>query len=141
VWPGGALLGVVALGGALGSLGRWAVGVAAPHQAGGFPWDTLGVNVSGAFAAGMLTAFLVARPGAHRLAGPFVGVGLLGGWTTFSAFAVDVVALTSAGREPVAAAYLAATLVLGVGAVPAGMRAVQRLRTGRPASPTRSNAP
>ena len=51
------------------------------------------VNVTGAFAMGLLVAYLVDRPGVHRLARPFVGVGVLGGWTTFSALAVDVVQL------------------------------------------------
>ena len=88
-----AVLATVALGGVIGSLGRYAVGVALPHRPGAFPWATLVVNVTGAFAMGLLVAYLVDRPGAHRLARPFVGVGVLGGWTTFSALAVDVVQL------------------------------------------------
>ena len=78
--PGGgradvAVLATVALGGAVGSVGRYAVGVALPHEATGFPWATLLVNVSGAFAMGLLVAYLVDRPGVHRLARPFVEPG------------------------------------------------------------------
>lgn len=115
-----AALGAVAVGGVLGSLGRWALGLALPHAAGSFPWATLVVNVSGAFAMGVLVAFLVARPGTHRLARPFVGVGVLGGWTTFSALAVDVLELTAADRVQGALGYVAATFLLGTLAVGAG---------------------
>lgn len=116
------LLGAVALGGVLGSLGRWGVGLALPHEPGEVPWGTVVVNVTGAFAMGLLVAHLVARPGAHRLARPFAGVGVLGGWTTFSALAVDAVALGDTGHLPVALAYVAATFVVGVLAVAAGAR-------------------
>ena len=113
-------LGAVALGGAIGSLGRYAVGVALPHAVGGFPWATFVVNVTGAFAMGLLVAYLVDRPGVHRLARPFVGVGVLGGWTTFSALAVDAVLLGAADRAQLALGYVAATFLLGTLAVAAG---------------------
>jgi CrcB protein len=115
-----ATLGAVAAGGVVGSLGRWAVGLALPHAGGDLPWATLVVNVSGAFAMGLLVAFLVARPGAHRLARPFVGVGVLGGWTTFSALAVDAVALAAADHVQVALGYVGATFLVGTLAVAAG---------------------
>ena len=120
--PDPALLGGVALGGAVGSLGRWAVGLALPHDGGAFPWATFLVNVTGALAMGLLVAFLVDRPGAHRLARPVLGVGLLGGWTTFSALAVDAVGLGEGGHPGTAALYLAATFVVGVLAVAGGLR-------------------
>ena len=110
----------VAVGGVLGSLGRWAVGLALPHAAGTFPWATFVVNVSGAFAMGVLVAFLVGRPGTHRLARPLLGVGVLGGWTTFSALAVEVVGLGSADHAQLALAYVAATFLVGTLAVGAG---------------------
>lgn len=118
--PDARLLGTVAAGGVVGSLGRWGVGLALPHAAGGMPWATLVVNVTGAFAMGLLVAFLVDRPGVHRLLRPFVGVGVLGGWTTFSTLAVDVVQLGAAGRVPLLLAYLGGTFALGVAAVGAG---------------------
>lgn len=117
-----ALLGTVALGGAVGSLSRWGVEVALPPAPGAVPWGTLVVNVTGAFAMGLLVAWLVVRPGAHRLARPFVGVGLLGGWTTFSALAVEAVALGESGHVQVAVLYVAGTFLVGVLAVAAGVR-------------------
>lgn len=125
-----ALLASVALGGVLGSLGRYAVATALPHQPGAFPWATFAVNVSGAFAMGLLVAYLVDRPGVHRLARPFVGVGVLGGWTTFSALAVDAVQLGSAGQEQVALVYVTATFLLGTLAVAAGSLLGQRVWPG-----------
>ncbi|HET7823397.1 MAG TPA: fluoride efflux transporter CrcB [Ornithinibacter sp.] len=125
-----AVLATVAVGGVIGSLGRYAVGAALPHQGGDFPWATLVVNVTGAFAMGLLVAFLVDRPGAHRLARPFVGVGLLGGWTTFSTLAVDAVQLGQVGQEQVALVYVAATFLVGTLAVAAGSVLGQRVWPG-----------
>ena len=125
-----ALLASIAAGGIVGSLGRYAVAVALPHRPGTFPWATLTVNVTGAFAMGLLVAYLVDRPGVHRLARPFVGVGLLGGWTTFSALAVDAVQLGSAGRGQVALVYLTATFLFGTLAVAGGSLLGQRLWPG-----------
>ena len=125
-----AVLATVALGGVIGSLGRFAVGAALPHQGGEFPWATLVVNVTGAFAMGLLVAYLVDRPGAHRLARPFVGVGVLGGWTTFSALAVDVVQLGHADHVQTALAYVAATFLVGTLAVAAGSLLGQRVWPG-----------
>ena len=124
------VLAAVALGGVVGSLGRYAVGLAVPQPADRFPSATLIVNVTGAFAMGLLVAFLVDRPGSHRLARPFVGVGMLGGWTTFSALAVEVVALATVDRVQVALLYVAATFLLGTLAVPAGAVVGQRVWPG-----------
>lgn len=126
-----AALVVVALGGVVGSLGRYAVGLLLPHAAGGFPWATLTVNVSGALAMGLLVAFLVDRPGTHRLARPFLGAGVLGGWTTFSALAVDVVQLGAADEAWLATAYVAATFIVGTAAVGAGTAVGQRFWPSR----------
>ena len=124
------VLATVALGGVIGSLGRYAVGAALPHSGTDFPWATLVVNVTGAFAMGLLVAYLVDRPGAHRLARPFVGVGVLGGWTTFSALAVDVVQLGHAAHVQTALAYVAATFLVGTLAVAAGSVIGQRVWPG-----------
>lgn len=123
-------LGVVALGGVLGSLGRYAVGVALPHEAAGFPWATFVVNVTGAFAMGLLVAYLLDRPGVHSLVRPFVGVGVLGGWTTFSALAMDAVALGAADRTQLALGYVTATFLVGTLAVAAGSAVGQRVWPG-----------
>jgi CrcB protein len=128
--PDPALLATIAAGGAIGALGRWAVGVAIPHASGAMPWATLVVNVTGAFAMGLLVAFLVDRPGVHRLARPFVGVGILGGWTTFSALAVDVISLYEAHHVSLLLGYLTATFLLGTLAVGAGQEAGRRVWPG-----------
>ena len=124
------VLGAVSLGGVIGSLGRYAVGDALPHSGSEFPWATLVVNVSGAFAMGLLVAYLVDRPGVHRLARPFVGVGVIGGWTTFSALAMDAVALGAADRAQLALGYVAATFLVGTLAVAAGSAVGQRVWPG-----------
>lgn len=108
-------LAAVAAGGAIGSLGRWGVGLAA----GGSHWATLLVNVTGAFAMGVLVAWL-ARGTAHPLARPFLSVGLLGGWTTYSSFALDTHALAGDGLGGLLG-YLVLTIGLGVGAAVAGL--------------------
>jgi len=125
-----AVLATVAFGGVLGSLGRYAVGVTLPHAPEGFPWATLTVNLTGAFAMGLLVAFLVNRPGAHHLARPFVGVGVLGGWTTFSALAADVVQLGAADEAQLAVAYVAVTFLAGPLAVGAGTAVGHRVWRG-----------
>jgi CrcB protein len=114
----------------VGSLGRYAVGLALPHGVGAFPWATFLVNVTGALAMGLLVGYLVDRPGTHPLARPFVGVGLLGGWTTFSALAVDVVNLAESGHHQLALLYVTATFLLGTLAVGAGTAAATRIWPG-----------
>ena len=85
-----------------------------------FPWSTLATNVAGCFAIGVLMVLVVERLSSSRLVRPFFGTGLLGGFTTFSTYAVDTRELLAAGRPAVAAAYLLGTLVLGLLAVVVG---------------------
>jgi CrcB protein len=114
---------LAALGGALGALARWAVTTALPHARGAWPWATLLVNLSGCLVIGALLAVLLARfPGSRRLR-PFLAVGVLGGYTTYSTFAVDVVQLADAGRGALAAAYVLASVLGGVLAVVLGLLA------------------
>ena len=115
------LLGVVAVGGAVGSLGRYAVGLALPHVAGDFPWATFVVNVTGSLAMGLLVAWVLAMAAPHPWLRPFLGVGVLGGWTTFSSFALDAHALGAAGRPIIAVAYVVASFVVGLFAVGTGL--------------------
>lgn len=115
----GALL--VAAGGVAGALGRAAVTVLLPHEPGGWGWSTLLVNALG---AALLTALLARRPDDRtRL---LLGTGALGGFTTFSGFAVDTVLLVEAGRPAVAAAYAVVSVVTLVGAGAAGARVGRR---------------
>jgi fluoride exporter len=114
---------LAALGGALGALARWGVATALPSSAGAWPWATLLVNLTGCLLIGVLLAVLLARfPGSPWLR-PFLATGVLGGYTTFSTFAVETVALLDAGRPATAAGYVAASVGGGVLAVVAGLLA------------------
>ncbi len=116
----------IAVGGALGTAARWSLARALPHSPDEFPWSTLLANVVGCFALGVLMVVVVERLPSSRLVRPFFGTGLLGGFTTFSTYAVDTRDLLAAGRPALAAAYLLATLVLGLLAVVAALRLAER---------------
>jgi CrcB protein len=120
-------LAAVAVGGALGALARWGVAEALPHDSGRFPWDTLLTNLAGCFLIGVLMVLVVEVLPGRRLVRPFLGTGILGGFTTFSTYALDTRTLLADGRAAVAAAYLAGTLVLGLIAVLAGLRLTERV--------------
>lgn len=102
----------VAAGGVLGAEGRYGLAGLLPHAGHQFPWSILIVNVSGCLLIGALMVLLLELTSPHRLARPFLGVGVLGGYTTFSTFAVDTVRLVDAHRPLIAAAYVGATAVL-----------------------------
>ena len=118
------VLGVVALGGALGSLLRWGATLVLPNAA-EFPWSTLAVNTAGCFAIGVLMFVIIELVTAHRLVRPFLGVGLLGGLTTFSTYVADAVKLVAAGRAGLALAYLLITALAALTAVVAGLAAAR----------------
>jgi CrcB protein len=111
-----------ALGGALGALARWGVAEGLPHAPDGWPWSTLLVNLTGCLLLGLLIAAVFARHPDHRWLRPFLGTGVLGGYTTFSTFAVDTVRLADAGAWPSAVGYALASVVGGVLAAAAGVR-------------------
>jgi CrcB protein len=116
------VLGVIALGGGLGALARHGLTTALPTPPGHFPWATFLVNVAGCFLIGVLMVLVTDVWTAHRLVRPFVGVGFLGGFTTFSTYAVEIHELLRPGTVVVAFAYLAGTLVCAMLAVLAGVR-------------------
>jgi CrcB protein len=97
----------VALGGALGGTVRWWLGELAPDGT-GFPWTTFAINVSGSLALALLP--LVAMVRARPALAVGLGPGLLGGYTTLSAYADQGRSLLADGRPALAAVYLAATL-------------------------------
>ena len=119
---------LAALGGALGALARWGVATALTHSPGGWPWATLLVNLTGCLLMGALVAVLTARSPEPPWARPFLAVGVLGGYTTYSAFAVEVVGLVEAGAPVLAAGYVLVSLLGGVLAVAAGALAVRTVR-------------
>ncbi|MEV6600209.1 CrcB family protein [Actinoplanes sp. NPDC051346] len=100
------VLAVVSAGGVLGALARYGILAAWAHEPGGFAWSTWTVNVTGCFLIGVLTVLISRFRPDQRLIRPFWGVGVLGGYTTFSTATVDV--LESAPGT--ALAYLVATL-------------------------------
>jgi CrcB protein len=116
------VLGVIALGGGLGALARYGLALAIPGHPGRFPWATFLTNVSGCFLIGVL---MVLVAGAHRLVRPFFGVGVLGGFTTFSTYAVELHGLLRMGDVGVAFAYLAGTLLSALLAVLIGVMATR----------------
>lgn len=105
------VVGVVALGGGLGALGRYGLAEALPTPSGGFPWATFATNVLGCLLIGVLMVLVTEARQAHRLVRPFLGVGVLGGFTTFSTYAVETSGLLRHGEAGLAVAYLAGTLV------------------------------
>ncbi|MBY6158336.1 fluoride efflux transporter CrcB [Pseudooceanicola nitratireducens] len=110
----------VALGGAIGASARYLTGVAALRLMGpGFPWGTLVVNVIGSFLMGAIV-ILLAELSANRFA-PLLMTGLLGGFTTFSAFSLDAVTLWERGETMQAATYVVASVVLSLAALMAGL--------------------
>jgi CrcB protein len=115
----------VAVGGALGSLARYGVGLALPHTPGTFPLGTFLVNVLGCLLIGALIVTITELREAHPLARPFLATGVLGGFTTFSTYAVDAQELLLAGHVATAAAYIVGTLVVAVAATWTGMRLVR----------------
>ena len=116
---------VIAAGGALGSLARWAVTTAIPHAPDGIPWATLLENVTGAFILGALMVLILDFWPPSRYLRPFLGVGVLGGYTTFSTYMLDTRTLLTEGRVPAAFGYLLGTLLTGLIAVWAGVLAAR----------------
>jgi fluoride exporter len=117
---------LAAIGGALGALARWGLSEALPSP-GGWPWATLLVNITGCFLLGLLLAVLGRRSPQPAWVPPFVGVGILGGYTTYSTFAVEVVVLVDDGAPALAAGYLLLSVAGGIAAVAAGAVTARRV--------------
>lgn len=134
---------VIGAGGALGSLARWGVGELLPWSGHEFPWATFLENISGGLALGMLMVLLLDVWPPHRYLRPFLGVGLLGGYTTFSTYMLETRDLLVGGQAVTAFTYLAGTLFIGLAAVwlgifsaRAAVRVAQHRRRHRAATPT-----
>lgn len=112
----------VAVGGALGSVARYLLSTLLRNAAPGFPWGTLAVNVVGGLAMGVIVAYAVTKPGALsdtlRLG---LTTGILGGFTTFSAFSVETLLLWRDGSATAAFANVAANLTLSLAACAIGL--------------------
>ncbi|PJE96948.1 camphor resistance protein CrcB [Streptomyces carminius] len=126
-----AVLAAVAAGGALGATARYALISAWPAPPGGLPWATLAVNTAGSALLGVLMVLVAEYGRGHPLARPFLGTGVLGGFTTCSAYALDTVTLLERGAAGTASAYLGGTLAAALGAVWAGAAAARAVLGGR----------
>ena len=113
---------LVAIGGAVGSVARHLVGVASLRLFGpAFPFGTLIVNLVGAFVMGVFVELLARRFGASNDLRLLIATGVLGGFTTFSSFALDTAALWERGEVISSFVYVATTLVLGLAALFLGL--------------------
>lgn len=118
----------IAAGGAIGAVARHFVSSQITHWLGsGFPWGILIVNVAGSFAMGVLVeaSALVWSPSPELRA--FITVGMLGAFTTFSTFSLEVVLLYERGQMALAAGYVASSVVLAVGGLFAGLALVRAI--------------
>ena len=119
---------LVAFGGALGSVCRYLVGIGALRLMGpSFPWGTLTVNVAGSFAIGVLAELIVARFGASAELRLLLITGFLGGFTTFSALALDAVTLFERGASLAATIYLVLSVGASIAAAIAGIGLMRSL--------------
>lgn len=132
------LLPVIAVGGALGSVARWGLGSALRHGPDEIAWGTLLANVSGSLLLGLLMAFVLDVWSGRRYVRPFLGVGVLGGYTTFSTYELDARGLLATGHPGLALGYLAGSVAAALLAVTLGVVAgrlaidARRTREARP---------
>jgi CrcB protein len=117
-WP---VLTVISAGGVTGALARYGLAEAFPHSADRFAWATFGINISGCLFIGVLMVLVTDVWSTRRLLRPFVGTGVLGGYTTFSTYIIDIQQLLATGAARTALAYLASTLLAALAAVYAGI--------------------
>ena len=116
------MLFAVACGGALGAMGRHLISSQIMRWAGdGFPWGTLTVNVVGSFILGLVVEYLAQRWSATQEIRSFLVVGVMGGFTTFSAFSSDAVLLLERGSLGPAFAYVAGSVLLSIGGMFTGL--------------------
>ena len=121
-----AATGLVALGGAAGAVlryqtGRALTGLLGPATVASFPWATLVVNIVGSLAMGLLAGWLARHGAASETWRLLIGVGLLGGFTTFSAFSLEMMLLIERGQATTAFAYALISVLAGVTALYIGL--------------------
>jgi CrcB protein len=120
---------LVALGGAIGSVLRWAMVALTLERFGpGFPWGTLTVNLVGSFAIGLVAGLATSSAGISPAMRLFIATGILGGFTTFSAFSLDTLTVGRDSGAPLALLYVASSVCLGLAAAAVGLALVRALR-------------
>jgi CrcB protein len=113
--------GAVAAGGALGAAARYELTLRFAGVGGSFPWATFCINVSGSFLLGLLLTFVLDRWPPTRYTRPFLAIGLLGAYTTFSTFAVEADLLWKDGHVALGVLYVVGSLAVGGAAVYLGI--------------------
>lgn len=120
----------IALGGALGAVSRYYIVGQVGHWLGlSFPFGTLAVNIIGSFILGALTEIMALSWSVSQETRAFLVVGILGSFTTFSAFSLDAVYLFERGETTTAAIYVAASVILAIAAFVLGMKLFRLLLT------------
>ena len=128
--PGLADLAAVAVGGGIGSVARYALSQAFPAGH-GFPWTIFAVNVSGCLLLGILMIYLLEVWPPRRFLRPFLAVGLIGGYTTFSTYAAGVLTLLTGGAPALASAYALTSVFAALAAVWVGIKAARAASRAR----------
>lgn len=118
----------VAAGGALGSVARYFAGIASGKLFGlDFPWGTLFINIAGSFLIGALVEAFALRWDVSQAMRAFLIIGVCGGFTTFSTFSLESYLLMQRGEMWPAAAYMAGSVVLSIGALFTGLHLIRTL--------------
>jgi CrcB protein len=122
------LIAAVALGGAIGSVGRYLAGIGAGKLFGlGFPWGTLIINIAGSFLIGVFVEYFALRWDLPQAARVFLTVGICGGFTTFSTFSLESFLMIERGEFGSAAAYIGASVVVSILALFAGLHLIRTI--------------
>jgi CrcB protein len=119
------VLAAIGSGGALGAVARYEITLAVPVSPAAFPWTTWAINLTGSFVLGVVATLVLQRWPSTRYMRPFVGVGICGGYTTWSTFMTETVLLGRDGRPGLAAVYIVASVIGGLAATYAGIWVVR----------------
>lgn len=117
----------VALGGALGAMGRYGFSLLLPNQIGQFPWATLIVNVLGSALIGLCYVLLLEKGIVSVQWRPFLMVGVLGALTTFSTFSLDTILLWQQGQSVQALSYMVVSVMTCIVAALIGIQMAQKI--------------
>ena len=116
----------IALGGALGTMARYATGIYVGRWLGtAFPWSTLLINILGSFLIGVFAESFALQWDTSQSTRAFLIIGICGGYTTFSTFSLDIVTLLNRGEAALALTYVLASVVIGLAGLYAGLQAVR----------------
>lgn len=116
---------LVMSGGAIGAGLRFGLSQALPYSGQGWPWSTFVANILGGLAMGILAAWVLRGDSSAEPLRLFVGVGVLGGFTTFSAFSLEMARMIEQGHTGLAAGYAVASVLLALAALFSGMTAAK----------------